>query len=207
MRKGVLFDLDGVLIDSEGLYTVFWEQTEAIYPTGIDNFAHYIKGSNLDRILAFFPENVRADIVDRIHRFDKDLVYPIFAGAETLLRELGRLNIPVALVTSSDPEKMDRLFSLYPSFRSYFRAIINGSMVSLSKPDQEGYLLGAKEIGLSADDCVVVEDSLQGLRAGKAAGAKVIGIATTLSRKEIEADADIVFDSISDVTTEILRNI
>ena len=52
-----------------------------------------------------------------------------------------------------------------------------------------------------------MEDSLQGLRAGKAAGAKVIGIATTLSRKEIEADADIVFDSISDVTTEILRNI
>ena len=60
----------------------------------------------------FFPENVRADIVDRIHRFDKDLVYPIFAGAETLLRELGRLNIPVALVTSSDPEKWT-VFSVF----------------------------------------------------------------------------------------------
>ena len=53
-KCGVLFDLDGVLLDSEGQYSIFWENIEKEYPTGIDNFASYIKGFHLSRILKFF---------------------------------------------------------------------------------------------------------------------------------------------------------
>jgi HAD superfamily hydrolase (TIGR01509 family) len=200
--KAVLFDLDGVLIDSEGLYTQFWEATERIYPTGIPDFAHYIKGSNLTKILEHFAtEEIRQDVVRRIHDFDANLVSPIFAGAIELLQALQKAGIPAALVTSSDPEKMQRLFSLYPDFPGYFAEIINGGMVTHSKPDPEGYLLAASKLGVAPKDCLVVEDSLQGIQAGLAAGATVAGIATTLLHDIVAAHTPHTFDTILPLPT------
>ena len=64
---GVLFDLDGVLIDSESIYSEFWSNIDKLYPTGIDEFAYRIKGSNLQRILNFFPDKeIQKDILKRI---------------------------------------------------------------------------------------------------------------------------------------------
>ena len=63
----VLFDLDGVLLDSEGLYTIFWERMEHEYPTGIPQFASYIKGSHLARILSYFESSeVRQQVLDKL---------------------------------------------------------------------------------------------------------------------------------------------
>lgn len=208
MTEGVLFDLDGVLIDSEGLYTGFWQETEALYPTGIADFAHFIKGSNLGKILGYFPAECHADILSRIHRFDSALVYPFFPGAEELLRSLAQAGIPAVLVTSSDEAKMQRLFSLYPHFSSYFHTIINGEMVTHSKPHPEGYLKGAAAIGVDTARCVVVEDSLQGIRAGKAAGATVVGVATTMGREAVAAEQPaLVIDTIAQLSLLTLSSI
>ena len=200
--QAVLFDLDGVLIDSEGLYTRFWEETERIYPTGIPDFAHYIKGSNLAKILEHFPtDEIREDVVRRIHEFDAQLVYPMFPGAEDLLCELKAESIPAALVTSSDPEKMQRLFALYPHFPDYFSAIINGEMVTHSKPSPEGYLLAASRLGVDPSTCLVVEDSLQGIQAGIAAGATVAGISTTLPDSVIAAHTPYTFATVACISS------
>jgi HAD superfamily hydrolase (TIGR01509 family) len=203
---GLLFDLDGVLIDSEGLYTKFWEETERIYPTGIADFAHFIKGSNLTKILSYFSAEEQPKVEQRIHEFDDGLVYPLFPGAVELLKELRRRNIPAALVTSSDAEKMQNLFKLYPDFEGYFTAIINGSHVTHSKPHPEGYLLGAKAIGRSPEECIVIEDSRQGIQAGKAAGAYVVGLSTTLDAAEISPLADEVLPNIAAVDLDQILN-
>lgn len=199
----VLFDLDGVLIDSEGLYTAFWKETEQLYPTGIPDFAVAIKGTNLDSILSLFREDERDAIMQRILDFDRELVYPLFDDAEELLCELERRHIPAALVTSSNPEKMNRLFEQYPDFASHFGAIINGSMVTKSKPDPEGYILAARRLEKEPERCVVVEDSLQGIRAGRAAGCEVWGLHTTLPREAILAEATFVFENISEVNQRL----
>ena len=69
-RFGALFDLDGVLIDTEGKYTEFWDEISRIYPTGIDNYALHIKGTTLEEIMKDFPDpEVRADILRRIREF------------------------------------------------------------------------------------------------------------------------------------------
>lgn len=195
----ILFDLDGVLIDSEGLYTRFWDETEALYPTGIPNFARAIKGTNLDSIMKLFKPEERNDIMNRILDFDSKLQYPMFDGALELLNLLSQRGIPAALVTSSNPEKMEQLARQYPDFLQRFAAVVNGSMVSRGKPDPEGYLLAAKMLGKEPEKCVVVEDSLQGIRAGRAAGCEVWGLTTTLPLDTIAPEANFTFNNIREV--------
>lgn len=206
--RGILFDLDGVIIDSEGLYTTFWEETEAEFPTGIPNFARVIKGTNLEKILDHFkaPE-VRAEVLRRIHEFDRHLTYPLFPGAMELLTGLQELGVPCALYSSSNPEKMERLFTVHPSLRHMFAAIVNGSMVTRSKPDPEGYIKAAELISCDPADCVVVEDSIQGVRAGLAAGAIVAAIAGTNPRETLLKETPTVFNSIAEITPQILLSL
>lgn len=199
MKKAFLFDLDGVLIDSEGLYTRFWAETERDFPTGIDDFARKIKGTNLKSIMNYFSEEDRPKILARIYDFDSHLTYEPFPGAEDFLAFLKTNNVKTALVTSSNSEKMEQFHKVLPQFRQYFDVIIDGSTVSRGKPDPEGYLLAAKALGEDAGDCIVVEDSLQGVMAGKNAGAEVWGLYTTLPREVIAGHADRVFKNIEEV--------
>lgn len=198
MRKiGVLFDLDGVLIDSESLYTGFWSGIDRDYPTGIPDFARFIKGSTLDKIMDYFPsEQVRGDIFDRIREFEKGMTYEMFDGVATFLDDLAANNMPAAVVTSSSDRKMEKVYAQLPGFRDRFAAIITGSMVSRSKPDPQGYLMGAEAIGCVPSDCYVFEDSMSGLQAGNAAGAIVVGLATTLPRQTLEGHAHRIIDSL-----------
>ena len=202
--KGVLFDLDGVLIDSETLYTEFWSNAEKKYPTGVEDFAYVIKGKNLAKILSTdFPDKeVQADLLRMIDEFERNMQYPIFPGAMELVNSLNQQNIPCAIVTSSDISKMDKLAMQHPDFLNHFNAMVTGNMVSKSKPDPECFLRGAEMIGVDIKDCVVCEDSPSGILAGLNSGAKVIAIATTLRRKDINKDAHKIVDSIADISVD-----
>ena len=202
--KGVLFDLDGVLIDSETLYTEFWSNAEKKYPTGVEDFAYVIKGNNLAKIHStYFPDKeVQADLLRMIDEFERNMQYPIFPGAMELVNSLNQQNIPCAIVTSSDISKMDKLAMQHPDFLNHFNAMVTGNMVSKSKPDPECFLRGAEMIGVDIKDCVVCEDSPSGILAGLNSGAKVIAIATTLRRKDINKDAHKIVDSIADISVD-----
>ena len=202
--KGVLFDLDGVLIDSETLYTEFWSNAEKKYPTGVEDFAYVIKGNNLAKILStYFPDKeVQADLLRMIDEFERNMQYPIFPGAMELVNSLNQQNIHCAIVTSSDISKMNKLALQHPDFLNHFNAMVTGNMVSKSKPDPECFLRGAEMIGVDIKDCVVCEDSPSGILAGLNSGAKVIAIATTLRRKDINKDAHKIVDSIADISVD-----
>ena len=197
--KAYLFDLDGVLIDSEGLYTRFWSDTEREFPTGIPDFAKKIKGTNLKSIMNYFSEEDRPKILAKIYDFDSHLTYEPFDGAEELLRRLKALGIKTALVTSSNTEKMEQFHKVLPQFRSYFDVIIDGSMVTKGKPDPEGYLLAAEALGEEPGNCIVVEDSLQGVMSGRAAGAEVWGLTTTLAADILAPHANRLFGNIAEI--------
>lgn len=185
--KGVLFDLDGVLIDTEGTYTQFWEAVDERFPTGVPGFAQVIKGSNLHNILhTYFPTHeLREQVNDMLNAFQRDMRYEYFPGTIELLEDLKLYNIPCCIVTSSDRNKMAALYSQKPDFPSHFSAIVTGEMVSEPKPSPECFLLGAQQLGVDITQCVVVEDSINGLKAGMASGAKVIGLPTTCSNDTI----------------------
>ncbi len=204
---GVLFDLDGVLLDSEGKYSIFWGQIDQEYPTGVENFASYIKGFHLSRILNYFDsDEVRQQILDKLSAFERETKYEFFPGALDYVKRLRDAGIPMAIVTSSDRKKMQSLYSQYPEFPTLFDHIITGDMVTKAKPDPDCFLMGAKMLGLDIKDCIVLEDSRNGLIAGRSSGARVIGVATTLSTEAVSQLSDMTVDVVRQLSVEQTLN-
>lgn len=181
--EAFLFDLDGVIVDSEKVYTTIWEQINAAYPTGVEGFATKIKGTTLSNILStYYPDPSEATKVEQmLYDLEGKMKFPVIPGALKLLNKLKELNIPAALVTSSNEVKMAHLWSQHPELKGFFDVIVTADLVTKSKPDPEGYLKAAELLGKDPKKCVVVEDSLQGVMAGTNAGAFVIGVPGTLS--------------------------
>jgi HAD superfamily hydrolase (TIGR01509 family) len=197
---GFLFDLDGVLIDSETEYTRIWETIDELYPTGVANFSQVIKGTTLPNILStYFREDIREEVFVKLHQMQQDMHFEYCPGAYEFLQELRRRNVKIAIVTSSDARKMELLWTQHPELKESVDVVIDAGMIKHSKPDPEGYLLAAAKLGLSPERCVVCEDAVQGIRAGKNAGATVIGFTATLGRDKIAAETDIVVDRISEI--------
>lgn len=201
--QGVLFDLDGVLLDSEGLYSIFWRAMDERFPTGVDDFSNFIKGFHLARILSYFAnDDIREQVVQALVEFEKNMRFEFFPGALALVKRLRDMGIPMAIVTSSDHKKMQALFSQHPDFPTLFDVIITGDMVTRAKPDPDCFLLGAQRLGIDIKDCVVFEDSRNGLIAARASGARVIGIATTLSADIVAPLSDLTVNGVDELDVE-----
>jgi len=208
LKCAVLFDLDGVLLDSEGQYSIFWEQMDYEYPTGIQQFASFIKGFHLARILNYFEnEDVRQQVLDKLLEFERHMNYEFFPGALEFVKELRSAGIPMAIVTSSDHKKMQALYSQYPEFPTLFDKIVTGDMVTKAKPDPDCFLMGARQLGVDIKDCIVFEDSRNGLIAGRESGALVIGISTTLDRDTVGQLSDLTLNAVEELTVERMLEI
>lgn len=202
--KAALFDLDGVLIDSEGAYTRFWDIMSSKYGKP-STFAHDIKGTTLSKILStHFPESEHKAIEDAVHQYEIDMPFEFFDGVEDFLLKLKEMDVPMAIVTSSDANKIGSLKVKLPELIDLMDVIIDGSMVTNSKPHPEGYLLAAEKLNCDPSVCIVFEDSLQGLESGRRAGCKVVGLITTNSKEEVEKLSDIAFYSFKDISPEQL---
>lgn len=200
MKSAVLFDLDGVLIDTEGIYSDFWGGMGRKYSVPFPDFAQRIKGTTLSQILdRYFPSASHEQIMRELKEFEDSMRYDIFDGAVSLLDRLRSMGYGTAIVTSSSPQKLSRLWAQHPGFKEKFDVIISDIDVQRSKPDPEGYLLAARRLDCAPEDCYVVEDSYNGLLAGRRSGAKVIALATTNPAHTLLDKADYVFPMIASV--------
>lgn len=205
-----LFDLDGVLLDTEPVYTRIWQEIDEIFPTGVPDFALAIKGNTLPRILnSYFPDKkVQDEVVKMLVSREEAMEYPVFDGVMEFLDKLVACGIPCAIVTSSGDAKMQRIARDNPAFMSHFSALITDSCVSHSKPHPEPYLKGAEALGADPARCWVFEDSFAGIDAGKAAGAKVVALATTNSRQSLQqSGADLIIDSFTNISPKSLNDL
>lgn len=197
-----LFDLDGVIIDSEGEYTRFWSDVDRRHPTGIKQFALAIKGTALPLILQHFADELHTPIVEALHDFEHDMQYHPYPGALQFIAKLRSMGIPTAIVTSSDAVKMQHLFNQHPELEGAVDVVINSSMITRSKPDPQGYLLAAEHLGVPPQCCIVFEDSIQGLTAGRRAGCAVVAISTTNPTDVVAPLADLVTPSLAALDVE-----
>lgn len=205
MKAGFLFDLDGVLIDSESEYTLIWDEIDRQFPTGVDNFSVKIKGETLPEILhQYFSIDDHPAVINMLNSMEQRMKYPLLPGADALLRKLQQQEIGAVLVTSSNEMKMKHLREEQPALCSYFKDIVTADRISHSKPDPEGYLLGASLLEIDPHSCVVFEDSLQGVKAGKSAGAYVVGLSTTLPVETIAPYCNRVINNLDDVDLDEL---
>ena len=204
---GFLFDLDGVLIDSESEYTRIWSEIDTAFPSGKADFPHLIKGQTLHKILSDnYPEEIRKDVERLLHDLEGKMHYVYCPYAEEFLDQLNAEGERIAVVTSSDSVKMSHLFHDIPGFKDKVSVIVDAGMVVKSKPDPEGYITGASLLDCDIRKCVVFEDSVQGVTAGKASGAFVVGIAGTKSPEELAPFSDIIVHSLAEIDLPWLKD-
>ena len=192
--KAALFDLDGVVFDTEPQYTVFWgEQCREFHPEH-PGLEHEIKGQTLVQIYDAWFAGPLAEkqqlITSRLNEFEKQMDYAYIAGFEDYIKDLRKQGIKTAVVTSSNQIKMEAVYQHHPEFKDLFDAILTSEDFERSKPDPDCYLKAAERFGVNPEDCVVFEDSFNGLKSGRAAGMRVIGLATTNPAESIRPLCD-----------------
>jgi len=213
MIKGVLFDMDGVLVDSEeficrAAIEMFREMGVSAKPEDFQPFV----GMGENRYIGGVAEkyNVVADI-ERI----KDRTYQIYLeitrgrlkplpGALEFVERCRNMGLILALATSADRVKMEINLKEIGFSKDDFHAIVNGLEVEKKKPFPDIYMKAAEKIGLKPEDCLVVEDAVSGIRAGKAAGCRCLAVTTSFDRSALR-EADWICNSLKNIPEEALN--
>lgn len=205
VKKAALFDLDGVVFDTEAQYSCYWDAVGKMYYPELERFGSKIKGQTLTQIFEkWFPDkpDVRARIASELDDFERNMVYEYVPGVETFLAALKAADIPTAVVTSSNAEKMSNVYKAHPAFETYFDKIFTSEYFKRSKPAPDCYLLAAEMLGVPPERCVVFEDSFHGLEAGRSAGMRVVGLSTTNPAESIKCLCDSVIPDFKEYTLE-----
>lgn len=192
--KGILFDMDGVIVDNlpyhVDAWMVFCEKNG--FNLSRDIFFNEMNGLNAKSSFEYlFKKSLTKDEV-HLYEEQKEVIYREYYkdhirpadGLLDFIMEAKSKGIKIALATSAGQGNIDFTIDGL-GIRHLFDAIIGGHQVINGKPDPEIYLKAAELLGLDSKDCVVIEDSIQGMEAGYAAGARVIGITTTHRPEEL----------------------
>lgn len=202
----VLFDFDGVIMDTETQYTVFWDEQGRKY-LGEEDFGRRIKGQTLTQIYDnYFADKPEAqqEITAELNVYEKQMSYEYIPGVEAFIADLRRNGVKIAVVTSSNEEKMQHVYNAHPEFKGMVDRILTGEMFARSKPAPDCFLLGMEIFGATPENTYVFEDSFHGLQAGMTSGATVIGLATTNSRDAITGKAHYVIDDFTGMSYDKL---
>ena len=207
--KAALFDLDGVVFDTEPQYTVFWGEQCRLYHPEHPGLEQEIKGSTLTQIYdCWFSGPLLKEqpvITERLNAYEQQMDYDYIEGFIDFVHDLRMKGVKTAVVTSSNMPKMESVYRKQPGFKMLFDAILTSEDFERSKPDPDCYLKAARKLGVEPDECVVFEDSVNGLRSGLDAMMKVVGLLTTnpvavvapLSDVQVSDYVEMTFDTIS----------
>lgn len=210
----ILFDMDGVLVDSNPSHRIALREFCSKYGFELsdDELRDRIYGrTNREWLTNLFGARDEHDLKNWAE--EKEALYrklyendirPV-AGLVAFLNHLDEHQIDRAIGTSAPPANVE--FTLRKTgLGKYFKVILDETFVSRGKPDPEIYLKSAAALGYEPNRCIVIEDSLSGIAAGKAAGTKVIGITTTHTPEELRM-ADMVIDDFTALTVEQLYSL
>ena len=200
-----LFDFDGVVVDTEPQYSLFWDEKGKKYHPEIPEFGHHIKGQTLIQIYSQFflqPEGLQSEITRELLDYETRMSFEFIPGVVDFMKELRLKGVKIAIVTSSNDQKMANAHRALPELKSMVDYIVTADKVSHSKPHPECFLLGAESVQVSVENCVVFEDSFHGIESGRRAGMKVIGLATTNPASSIEDKVSLVIPDFVDFNHE-----
>lgn len=181
--------MDGVIVESTALHTRAWEEYLDSLGIPSEGIMKRMLGKRNDQIVRdVFGPDLPADEVFR-HGADKERLYRklmgpvelehLVPGVQDFVRAAHSAGIPCALATNAEPENVDFILR-GAGLLDCFQALVDGHQVSRPKPDPEVFLTAAQRLGVDPTHCVVFEDSPGGMQAARAAGARVVGLLTTL---------------------------
>ncbi len=201
-----LFDLDGVIVDTEGQYTLFWDSIGETY-LGETGLSAKIKGEPIEKTLRrYFPEDrrTRDEVREKLLAFEHDMDYGYIPGAYGFITGLKRKDYAAAIVTSSNRGKMENVYRSHPEIRDIIGHILTCDDFTRPKPYPDCYLLGMEVCGTAPEDTYIFEDSFNGLRSAKDSGGNVIALATTNSRESVSEYSGMVIDDFTGMTPEAI---
>jgi beta-phosphoglucomutase len=195
--SAVLFDLDGVVIDTTALHYRVWDEfarSRKYTPSDAELLATNGRragetirawlGTSLDDSEVTALTSQRETLFNRLLATEP---VSAVAGVEAFVARLTVAGIPRAVVTSAIPANAE-LSLKRVGMQKAFDVIVTASDVKRGKPDPEGYLKAAAALAIPIANCVVIEDSIPGIRAAKASGARCIALATTFPRDILAAE-------------------
>ncbi len=215
--EAVIFDMDGVLIDSEPIHVVIEkklfsklgiEVTDDVHRSymGASNDYMYTDLRTRFKLTESVSELMERDELFRSEYFKLLETIPVNDGLISLLNQIKIAGLKLAVATSSSPEIVNILLNKC-GISHYFDAIVTTSEAGKSKPSPEVYILAAKKIGISPENCIVFEDSPNGLLAAKSAGMYCIVIQSDSELIQKLSGADYLIQSFREITPGILKNI
>jgi beta-phosphoglucomutase len=213
MIKGVLFDMDGVLVDSEEYISeaameMFREKGVITKKEDFKPFTgmgenRYIGGVAQKYGVKSPIDKMKARTYEIYGQIVKGKLSPLPGSVEFISR-CRKKGLKLALASSADRVKVETNLRESGIGKAPFQAIINGLDVINKKPAPDIYLKAAADLGLTPDECLVVEDAVSGVNAGKAAGCRCIAVTTSFKAEDL-AGADWIVDSLENVPDEVLN--
>ncbi len=214
MIRAVIFDLDGVLADSEPLWIrmmdIYFEKKGITVPKNFaDLSTRYMKGRDIRQVTRFIKRFFKIkDSVAGIHRERMKIVLNLFRRylrptpyAVESVKALAKI-YPVALASSS-PRSVVEVELARIKIKRFFTRIVAGDEVRIAKPHPDIYLRTAKKLGVKPSECVVVEDSLAGVKAAKRAGMVCVLLKTSYTLPAQRRLADSTISSLRELSRRI----
>jgi HAD superfamily hydrolase (TIGR01509 family) len=193
MIRGVLFDMDGVMIDSERQSDKGWAYSAKVQGEEMPIWLmNGFKGAPRPDCVKMFDEHFKGRLeynetrrirTDFVHRLREKEGIPVKPGLKELLDYLKSAGIPCAVATSTEKSSAEKTLHSIGAW-DYLSAVVYGDEVEHGKPHPDIFLKAAERIHVNPRDCIVVEDSIHGIRAGHAAGARVIHVPDTIKIKD-----------------------
>ncbi len=194
---GLIFDMDGVLVDNHEYHFLSWQKLAGKYDISIDEhfYREKMNGRTLMELMRVVFNKPMEPAEARSIGMEKEALYrelyhdyrALTPGLVNFLESAKKAGIPMAVGTSAPKENV--IFTLDGlNIRHYFVDVVDDRAVTKGKPDPEVYLKCADAIQRIPSHCIVFEDALSGIQAGKSAGAKVVALATSHKREELVAD-------------------
>jgi beta-phosphoglucomutase len=213
MIKGVLFDMDGVLVDSEAFICkaaimMYDELGVKVYPDDFLPFVgmgenRYIGGVAEKYGIKIDIEKVKARTYAIYELIVKGKLDPL-PGTHEFILKCRNMGFKMALATSADKVKMKVNLREIGLSETIFNAVITGLDVENKKPFPDIYIMAAKRIGLDPHECLVVEDAISGIKAGKTAGCKCLAITSSFDARAL-AESDWICESLLTVPDEAIN--
>lgn len=212
---GVIFDMDGVLIDSYRAHLASWQMlAEELGATITEQqFQATFGRTSRESLEAFFGDRFDDRRVARLDRRKEELFreilardFPAMPGARQLIDALDEADFGLALGSSGPPENVELVLAQL-GVAERFDAVVTGADVRRGKPDPQVFLVAAARMHTPPERCAVVEDAPLGIEAARAAGAAAVGMASTGRSRDSLVAADLVVDRLDELSPSVLERI
>ena len=217
MLRAVIFDMDGVIVNSEPLHHKAYKKMFAEFKLNVSNnlyesFTGQSTSSICKQLCEIFnlKESSNDLVVSKRKHFkiifENDSSFQMIDGALELIKNYFNNNLTLVLASSASMTNIDRIFKKF-DLNKFFKAKISGANLKESKPNPEIFIKAAKMTGFKKEECIVIEDSTNGIIAAKSAGIYCVGYNSYNSKNQNYDNANLVINELGEIKFNKISNL